>query len=203
MIFAYSLILLRGSPSAYGDCIMQMTRKKRPSSHDRQHGFTLMELCVVVAIICVIAAISIPNLLGMRARYKLRSSATDILSTIKKAQTEAVKRALPVAVAINTGTGTCTVFVDDGAGGGGAKNLVRDGTEQQLFITTLSSGNSLTNNTFPAGGNNNIEFESNGRPVTIGGVPIVGSLDVVDSAGLAVQYQVTVSITGQVKLVVL
>jgi prepilin-type N-terminal cleavage/methylation domain-containing protein len=192
--------------SAYGDCFMQMIRKKRHFSPDRQHGFTLMELCVVVAIICAIAAISIPNLLGMRARYKLRSSATDILSTIKKAQTEAVKRALPVAVAINTGTGTCTVFVDDGAGGGGAKDLVRNGTEQQLFVTTVSSGNKLQNNTFPdplGSGVNNIEFDSSGKPATIGGVPIVGSLDVVDSAGIAVQYQVNVSITGQVNLSVL
>jgi type IV fimbrial biogenesis protein FimT len=189
--------------SAYGDCFMQMIRKKRPLSPDRQHGFSLMELCVVVAIICVIAAISIPNLLGMRARYKLRSSATDIMSTIKKAQTEAVKRNLPVAVAINTGTGTCTVFVDDGAGGGIAKDLVRNGTEQLLFVTTIPSGNSLTNNTFPVVSNHNIEFDSNGRPATIGGGPTIGSLDVVGSAGLSVQYQVSVSITGQVNLSVL
>jgi type IV fimbrial biogenesis protein FimT len=195
------------SPSAYGDCFMQMIRKKRHLSPDRQHGFTLMELCVVVAIICVITAIAIPNLLGMRARYKLRSSATDIMSTIKKAQTEAVKRNLPVAVAIDLVNGTCTVFVDDGAGallGGIANDLKQNGSEQQLFVTKVPSGNSLQNNTFPAiGGNNNIEFNSSGRPATIGGVQTIGSLDVVGSAGLSVRYQVNVSITGQVNLSVL
>jgi prepilin-type N-terminal cleavage/methylation domain-containing protein len=192
--------------SAYGDCFMQMIRKKRPLSPDRQHGFSLMELCVVVAIICIIAAVSIPNLLGMRARYKLRSSATDIMSTIKKAQTEAVKRNLPVAVAIDMGAGTCTVFVDDGGGGVGANNLQKDLAEQQLFVTKVPSGNSLQNNTFPdplGSGINNIEFNSSGRPATIGGVQTIGSLDVVGSAGLNVQYQVSVSITGQVNLSVL
>jgi type IV fimbrial biogenesis protein FimT len=169
-----------------------MKRKNEVGHRHWQQGFSLMELCIAIAIAGVISAIVIPLGLSMRQRYQLRASATDMLSTFKKAQSEAVKRNARVAVIITTGTpGICTVFVDDGAGGGGANNLIQDGTEVILFTTTTQIGNSLANDAVsplpvvalhPA-----IEFNSGGIPSG------TGILNITGGAGLGVAYRVNLS----------
>jgi hypothetical protein len=97
--------------------------------------------------------------------------------------------------------------VDDGTGGGAANNLVQDGSEPLLL-----SGNLQPGNTFDAtkaghlpdvaGSGRNIEFNPRGTPATIGGVQTVGFIDIVGSAGSAVQYRVRVNLAGHVTLTV-
>jgi Tfp pilus assembly protein FimT len=182
----YFIVCLRG--------IDMLIKSKRKKLYCKQTGFSLMELCVIVAIICIIAAIGIPNFLGMRERYRLRASATDLLSTIKKAQTEALKRGKRVAVAIDTGAGTCTLFVDDGSGAGGvAHDLIKQSGEQLISISTVQTGFAITHNTFPAPPGN-LEFNSVGIPDS------GGSIDIEGSADLKVKYQVNLSVSGHVDL---
>jgi len=51
----------------------------------KQKGFSLIELLIVVAIILIIAAIAIPNLLRSRmARTRLRQSVLSVPSTRRK-----------------------------------------------------------------------------------------------------------------------
>jgi len=179
-----------------------LNKSKRKKLYCKQTGFSLMELCVVVAIIALMAAIGIPNFLGMKERYRLRSSATTILSVFKKARTEAIKRNVSVALIFNdAGNGTYSMFVDDGNGGGTANNMKRDGTEQQLLdpsTTKIQSGNSLVNETLTPpdpltlnpDGFPGVEFSSNGLPTSTGAIRITGA------ASLSVIYRVAVSVAG-------
>jgi len=179
--------------------IMRNIWKKRIWCRD-QKGFSIIELMVVIGIAAIIAGVSIPAFLNMRDKYKLRASATDVMSTFKRAQAEAVKRNSSVAVTF--GAGTCTTFIDDGTGGGIAKNVILDGAEVTLSVTTLQLGNTFNNNTFPiVNGNPDIEFNSRGLPALIGGVQTsVGSIDITRGVGSTVQYRVTLNSTGHVNL---
>ncbi len=178
-----------------------LTKRKKQAGRGlhRQQGFSLMELCVAVAIAAIIAAIAIPALLGARERYRLRASATDVLSVIKRAQTEAVRRGAKVKLLFNAVNGTCTVFVDDGSGGGVAGDSIPNGTET-VSVSTLQPGNSLLNITFPP--TNISEFNSGGMPVnvcpTLQGPPPVPTcfVNIVRPANLVLQYRVSLNITG-------
>jgi prepilin-type N-terminal cleavage/methylation domain-containing protein len=179
----------------------------------RQQGFSLVELAVTIAIAAVIAAIVIPFGLSMRQRYQLRAAATDVMSTFKRAQSEAVKRNARVAITILAGT--FTVFLDNGAvivspafpsgfNPAQANDLVQNGLEQTLFTTTLQSGTSLTYGLLPAPTQLPLvtEFNSAGIPYTGGAVVLAApvAINVVSSAGLSVQYQVWLNVTGHVNL---
>jgi type II secretion system protein H len=182
--------------------IMQKSWKKQTWTRNRQQGFSLIELLVVIGIAAIIAAIGIPSLLGIRDRSNLRESASDVMSAFKKAQAEAVKRNSSVGVIF--GARTCTTFIDDGTGGGIEKNVILDGAEETVSVTTLQLGNSFNNNTFPAvnGGQKNIEFNSRGLPAFIGGQTSVGSIDITGGVGSHVQYRVAINLTGHVNLLV-
>ena len=164
-------------------------------------GFSLMELVVVIAITGIIATIAIPLGLSMRERYKLRESASDVLSAMKRAQTEAVKRGVRSKVFINATNGVwaCTVFIDDGSGGGVAGDSIPNGTEA-VSVSTLQPLNSLINITFPP--TNMPEFTSGGMPVNVCpvalGPPLIPAcfINIVRPADLALQYRVSLSTTG-------
>ena len=196
-------------------------------SRNRQQGFSLIEMCIVIAIAAIISAIAIPVGLGMRDRYRLRASATDVLSAVKRAQTEAVRRGARIAILFAMGTppagGTCTVFVDNGAGGGGANDLIPNGTETVILpvgscnigdpgcllpppLTMVQTGNSLVATTPPPGVPpptlNNAEFNSGGIPVVINAaIPATPvAIDVTGAAGLNVRYRIQLEITGHAVL---
>ena len=65
------------------------------------HGFSLVELLVIIAIIAIIAGISLPNLLSMRAKSSVRADARDVHSTLRLAQTLAVKEGIDVCFRVS------------------------------------------------------------------------------------------------------
>jgi type II secretory pathway pseudopilin PulG len=164
-----------------------------------------MELCVVVAIIGIIAAFAIPGLIGMRGRYQLRSATTDVLSALKKARTEAVKRNSPVAVEFKTSSPyTYTIFVDDGSGAGGvAADKIINGTEKILSTSTLPSGLSFGSVLFYNFPDYVTEFNSGGLALfKVFGTDTTcaGSLKILGKASLKVDYMIVVTYAGAVTL---
>ena len=60
--------------------------------HRRPAGFTLTELIIIVAIIGIVAAIGIPNLLSYQPIYDLRRAANDLYTHMQKARLLAIQK---------------------------------------------------------------------------------------------------------------
>ncbi len=63
--------------------MLQMLRKRM----DRDEGFTLIELMVVVLIIAILIAIALPTFLGARTRAQNRSAQSDLRNGLSAAKT--------------------------------------------------------------------------------------------------------------------
>lgn len=82
----------------------------------KNSGFTLIELAVIIAIVGVLAGIAVPSFVGWLPKYRLSSSADDIQALVQNARLRAVKENTHVAVLLdpdNDGLdGDYLVFVD-------------------------------------------------------------------------------------------
>ena len=105
-------------------------------AHPRR-GFTTLELLVVISILLILAAISLPNLSGWARNQRLKGVTRDLMSHFQFARLEAIKRSTTIALAFNPGAGglgNYTVFVDDG---GGDETLAGNLTQDNEDETTL------------------------------------------------------------------
>ena len=65
-------------------------------------AFTLVELCVVIAIIGIIALIAAPNMVTGLPKYRIKRAARDITSKIRAARSEAIKTASNISIEFDT-----------------------------------------------------------------------------------------------------
>ena len=65
-------------------------------------AFTLVELCVVIAIIGIIALIAAPNLVTGLPKYRIKRAARDITSQIRAARSEAIKTSSNITIEFDT-----------------------------------------------------------------------------------------------------
>jgi len=86
---------------------LNKSRKKR-----NQHGFSLTEIIVVVLIILVVAAISIPNMVKAWYDSQLRTCAFEISDLIQQARTYATKQNKTVTVRYQVSNGVQQAYVD-------------------------------------------------------------------------------------------
>ena len=108
-------------------------------------GFTLLEMMIAVVIIGVVVKIAVPNFQVWVSNQRLRDDMSQIEMDIQFGRLTAINRNLPVTVAFNQpAAGQYTVFIDDGQGGGTARDLTRNGTETTLIQRTLKTGISFS-----------------------------------------------------------
>ena len=156
----------KSSPGGYKCSESLLTGRDGAVDSSKSRGFTAIELMVVVAILIALAAITLPSLSGWASKQRLKGVARDLITHFQMARMEAVKRSTTVALTFNPGepkTGNYTVFVDDGAGGGTAGNLIQDnGEEKTLARTIMPFGVTLTSTSFTA---DRTGYSSRGFPV--------------------------------------
>lgn len=76
------------------------------------HGFSMLELCVSLAVMLVVAAISVPYFLRGMNEYKLSNAAMNVSSLIQRTRYEAIKRNRRMVCYQTIAGATITVWVD-------------------------------------------------------------------------------------------
>ena len=128
-----------------------------------RRGFTTLELLAVISILLILAAVALPNLSGWARNQRLKGVARDLMSHFQFARLEAIKRSATIALEFNDENDNYTVFVDDGAGGGTAGNLIQDNlAEATLRRVIMPVGVALDSTTFT---NDRAGYNARGFPV--------------------------------------
>ncbi|RPJ73141.1 MAG: prepilin-type N-terminal cleavage/methylation domain-containing protein [Desulfobacteraceae bacterium] len=104
----------------------------------RDSGFTALEVAVTLAMIAVLASITMPSFLGWLSGHRLRGAAINLMADIETAKIRAMRENAFVAVQFTAGG--YSIFVDNGAGAGTAGDWVRNGTERLVQDRPLPSG---------------------------------------------------------------
>ncbi len=80
----------------------------------RQHGLTLLELAIVVAITAIIATAAAPSFTALINARRLDSAATRLAADVQLARSEAIARK-PLRLSISSGTGGSCWIVHSGS----------------------------------------------------------------------------------------
>ena len=152
----------------------------------RNEGFTLTELMVVIGVIVIAAAFTLPNISSWRASAKLNGAARDLATNFQVAKMEATKRNGVCAVTFNIAVdGTLSdviVYVDvaeDLVYNAGETEILRrpfDSTYKTISLDPEEGGGDGVTLADNASGQPSIAFNSRGLPIDdTGSVITVGA----------------------------
>ena len=76
----------------------------------KNSGFTLIELIIVIVVLAILAAISVPIFLSWLPEYRLRSAADDLYAHLQHAKMQAIRNNANWAVQFNTASDSYTIL---------------------------------------------------------------------------------------------
>ncbi len=121
---------------------MKNLGKQHCARHRRSRGLTMIELIMVLAVILITSAISMPSFTRAYQRYQVDDAATRMANVIKFTRYEAIRRNVPVSFGIGqtAGAPARTIAWTDSNGNGAP-----DAVERQLVfspnVTLFAAGN--------------------------------------------------------------
>ena len=132
-------------------------------------GFTVIELMTVLAIVAVLATLSVSNFISLRPRYELVEAVTDILSMLQNARLRAVKENRRVVVLFDPDgngrlEGDYIAFVDNGNGGAGEWTRQTEADEPLVACGKVPEGVRLSRTSFA---HDHLRFDSRGHLMDI------------------------------------
>lgn len=127
----------------------------------KQAGFSLMELMVVIAILAILAAIAIPNFFGRMPVKRLESAVGDVQAALQRARLAAIKENTCVVIEFSSTSDNYRIYVDNGgANPGNACNKTQDAAEPTIKDGEFPAGVDLVSATPQS----SIRFDSRGFP---------------------------------------
>jgi prepilin-type N-terminal cleavage/methylation domain-containing protein len=132
------------------------------------HGFTLIELFIAIAIIGIIAGMTVPALRGYSIDVDLKAAVRNLKSDMELSKLRAVRANAHVVMSFDVTNNNYTVFIDDGSGGGTAADSIQNGSEATIKSVTMPAHVNIYEASF-AGGAPRFNFDSRGFPNGFGG----------------------------------
>jgi prepilin-type N-terminal cleavage/methylation domain-containing protein len=179
----------------------------------RNEGFTLMELIIVIGIIVIAAAFTLPNISKWRASARLNGAARDLATNFQVAKMEATKRNRVCAVTFNIAVdGTLSdviVYVDvaeDLVYNAGETEILRrpfDSTYKTISLDPEEGGGDGVTLADNASGQPSIAFNSRGLPIDDTGSVITDGADsvfIINDLDPPGKKTITVSPAGNISI---
>ena len=123
---------------------------------------------MVLGLLAALTTFAVPNVASWQVNSRLRSAASSLYSHIQISKMTAIKENAPVVMIFNTAANSYMAFVDNGEGGGGEDNGVRDGSERIIANLTMPANVTMYEAIFP-GGVPQLRFDGRGFPNGNGG----------------------------------
>jgi type IV fimbrial biogenesis protein FimT len=107
----------------------------------RQSGFGLVEMMAVVAIIIILAAVGMPAMQDMIINQRVKSTSSDLFTTILRARSEAIKRNTDVSINPATSWNTGWIIPSPNAG---EPDLASFSTRSSITVAGPQAGITFT-----------------------------------------------------------
>ena len=161
-----------------------------------QAGFTILETLIVIALIGILTAVSIPFLQKISRRNQIRSAASEIQTTLLAARMRAVRRNLPASVLVTTATAAQNTHLLDTIEADPPAPTPTPLPASKLNLPKAS----LAFLTLPAGGK--ITFDGNGRVIA---PPPPASTDILIEGPVAAgdknQIRIRTTASGKIEVI--